>query len=207
MTVISNLYKASLHLGELCTEMYMKSLHCWKKKMPHTKGWSIFAYSFYNPFDESIQVSGWVRRRHLKELQMRKIQAEPFSLQNSRGVRTLIICDQHPLKSMASGPLKIKKGTRPVLILATYRHTTESVGKFGPSSREGLYGLRHVRNKHMWLRACTYRTDQPQNFSCNIPQNVTRPLGVKSHQMPSDLRPSGFWWLLTSKGLSQLSPL
>ncbi len=33
----------------------------------------------------------------------------------------------HPLKSMASGPLKIEKGTRPVLILATHRHTTESV--------------------------------------------------------------------------------
>ncbi len=33
----------------------------------------------------------------------------------------------HPLKSMASGHLKIKKGTRPVLILATHRHTTESV--------------------------------------------------------------------------------
>ncbi len=32
----------------------------------------------------------------------------------------------HPLKSMASGPLKIEKGTRPVLILATHRHTTES---------------------------------------------------------------------------------
>ncbi len=29
---------------------------------------------------------------------------------------------------MASGPLKIKKGTCPVLILATHRHTTESVG-------------------------------------------------------------------------------
>ncbi len=33
----------------------------------------------------------------------------------------------HPLKSMASGPLKIEKGTRPVLILATHCHTTESV--------------------------------------------------------------------------------
>ncbi len=33
----------------------------------------------------------------------------------------------HLLKSMASGPLKIEKGTRPVLILATHRHTTESV--------------------------------------------------------------------------------
>ncbi len=33
----------------------------------------------------------------------------------------------HPLKSMASGPLKLKKGTCPVLILATHRHTTESV--------------------------------------------------------------------------------
>ncbi len=32
-----------------------------------------------------------------------------------------------PLKSMASGPLKIKKGTCPVLIRATQRHTTESV--------------------------------------------------------------------------------
>ncbi len=31
-----------------------------------------------------------------------------------------------PLKSMASGPLKIEKGTHPVLILATHRHTTES---------------------------------------------------------------------------------
>ncbi len=29
---------------------------------------------------------------------------------------------------MASGPLKIEKGTCPVLILATHRHTTESVG-------------------------------------------------------------------------------
>ncbi len=33
----------------------------------------------------------------------------------------------HLLKSMASGPLKIEKGTRPVLILATHCHTTESV--------------------------------------------------------------------------------
>ena len=33
----------------------------------------------------------------------------------------------HPLKSMASGPLKNEKGTRPVLILATHRHTTGSV--------------------------------------------------------------------------------
>ena len=32
----------------------------------------------------------------------------------------------HPLKSNASGPLKIKKGTCPALILATPRHTTES---------------------------------------------------------------------------------
>ena len=31
------------------------------------------------------------------------------------------------LKSMASGPLKIEKGTFPVLILASHRHTTESV--------------------------------------------------------------------------------
>ncbi len=30
-------------------------------------------------------------------------------------------------KSMASGPLKIEKRTRPVLILATHCHTTESV--------------------------------------------------------------------------------
>ncbi len=29
---------------------------------------------------------------------------------------------------MASGPLKIEKGTCPVLILATHRHTTESAG-------------------------------------------------------------------------------
>ena len=35
----------------------------------------------------------------------------------------------HPLKIMASGPLKIKKGTRPVLLLATHRHTTESESK------------------------------------------------------------------------------
>ncbi len=34
---------------------------------------------------------------------------------------------EYPLKSMASGPLKIEKGTRPVLILATHRHATESV--------------------------------------------------------------------------------
>ena len=33
----------------------------------------------------------------------------------------------HQLKSMASGLLKIKKGTHPVFILATWRHTTESV--------------------------------------------------------------------------------
>ncbi len=33
----------------------------------------------------------------------------------------------HPLKSIASGPLKIEKGTHPVFILATHRHTTESV--------------------------------------------------------------------------------
>ena len=33
----------------------------------------------------------------------------------------------HPLKSIASAPLKIKKGTRPVLILATWRQTIESV--------------------------------------------------------------------------------
>ena len=32
----------------------------------------------------------------------------------------------HPLKSMASGPLKIEKGTCPLLIQATHRHTTES---------------------------------------------------------------------------------
>ncbi len=32
----------------------------------------------------------------------------------------------HPLESMASGPLKIEKGTCSVLILATHRHTTES---------------------------------------------------------------------------------
>ena len=37
----------------------------------------------------------------------------------------------HPLKSMASGPLKIEKGTRPVLILATHHHTTESVWQVG----------------------------------------------------------------------------
>ena len=30
------------------------------------------------------------------------------------------------LKSMASGPRKIEKGTCPVLKLATHRHTTES---------------------------------------------------------------------------------
>ena len=33
----------------------------------------------------------------------------------------------HPLKIMASGHLKIKKETRPELILATRRHTTEGV--------------------------------------------------------------------------------
>ncbi len=32
---------------------------------------------------------------------------------------------------MANGPLKIKKGTCPVLILATQRHTTESVSRVG----------------------------------------------------------------------------
>ncbi len=35
-----------------------------------------------------------------------------------------IFMKTHPLKSMASGPLKIEKGTHPVLILATHRHTT-----------------------------------------------------------------------------------
>ncbi len=36
--------------------------------------------------------------------------------------------DDSSAKSMASGPLKIEKGTLSLLILATHRHTTESVG-------------------------------------------------------------------------------
>ncbi len=35
--------------------------------------------------------------------------------------------EDSPTKKHVSGPLKIEKGTRPVLILATHCHTTESV--------------------------------------------------------------------------------
>ena len=52
----------------------------------------------------------------------------------------------HLLKSMASGPLKIKKVTGPVLILATHRHTTESVdnwlqGRLTCRELSGTFGL------------------------------------------------------------------
>ncbi len=48
------------------------------------------------------------------------------------GTSPFFIMRTHTIKSMASGPLKIKKGTRPVLILATHRHTTESVAEVAP---------------------------------------------------------------------------
>ncbi len=40
--------------------------------------------------------------------------------------------------AMASGPLKIKKGTCPVLILATHRHTIESVETMEMIQIDGL---------------------------------------------------------------------
>ncbi len=53
------------------------------------------------------------------------------------GLSTLTDVRVHLLKSMASGPLKLKKGTRPVLILATWRHTTESVW-YSKKSQTGI---------------------------------------------------------------------
>ncbi len=48
-------------------------------------------------------------------------------------------------KSMASGPLKIKKGTCPVLILATWRHTTESVESVLPQwNSNGHYQMHYL---------------------------------------------------------------
>ncbi len=44
----------------------------------------------------------------------------------------------HSLKSMASGPLKIEKGTCPVLVLATRRHTTVSVTVYSQVAIESI---------------------------------------------------------------------
>ncbi len=66
----------------------------------------------------------------------------------------------HRLKSMASGPLKIEKGTRPVLILATHRHTTESVPKqiwttpvHLPEGQEAQFSRKWIVNQFHWLSA------------------------------------------------------
>ncbi len=63
----------------------------------------------------------------------------------------------HPLKNMASGPLKIEKGTRPVLILATHRHTTESVVSDITKAHAFL-------NVHRWHSLHVFPSGAPQHI-------------------------------------------
>ena len=55
---------------------------------------------------------------------------------------------------MASGPLKIKKGTCPALILATWRHTTESVGQtFIPQRMETAFDVIEYGNDYIFFES------------------------------------------------------